>query len=63
MAEVEKFKAVTKLTYFEQAKFFLNAFWNEYQGEAENIWKYAWKFVELDLDKKKEGSDLGFPLS
>jgi len=55
---LNKFKEVTKKTYFDQAKFFLNAFWPEYQGEAETVWKYAWKFVELDLDKKKAGIDL-----
>jgi len=56
--ELSKFKEVTKLTYAEQGKFFLNAFWKEYQGEAENVWKYAFKFIELDTQKKKGGCDL-----
>jgi chromosome segregation ATPase len=46
------------MKYPEQAKWFMNAFWNEgAEGETENIWKCASKFMELDA-KKKEGNEL-----
>jgi len=51
-------KKVTAKTYDDQAKFFLNAFWREYSGEAENVWKYAQKIIELDHEKGKKGADL-----
>jgi len=56
--DMNLFKEVTKKPYIDQAKFYLNAFWKESQDELENIWKYAQKFIELDLQKKKEGCDL-----
>jgi len=56
--ELTQFKQVTAKTYEDQAKFFLNAFWREYREDAENIWKYAQKIIELDLEKGKKGSDL-----
>src|SRR4051812_48080055 len=37
---------------------FLNAFWLEgLDSEAENVWKFTQKFIELD-SKKKEGNEL-----
>lgn len=56
--ELSKFKEVTAKNYSDQAKFFLNAFWKEYSNDAEKIWVYTWKFIELDFEKGKEGSDL-----
>ncbi len=53
-----EFAAVIAKTYKEQAVFFLNAFWPEYSGEGEQVWKYVQKFVELDQAKGKEGNDL-----
>eukprot|EP01119_Soliformovum_irregulare_P002146 TRINITY_DN1228_c0_g1_i1.p1 TRINITY_DN1228_c0_g1~~TRINITY_DN1228_c0_g1_i1.p1 ORF type:complete len:270 (-),score=110.43 TRINITY_DN1228_c0_g1_i1:82-891(-) len=52
------FKEVTAKKYADQAQFFLNAFWPENGKDAEDVWKYWNKIVELDLDKKKEGCDL-----
>eukprot|EP01090_Pellita_catalonica_P002691 TRINITY_DN12264_c0_g1_i1.p1 TRINITY_DN12264_c0_g1~~TRINITY_DN12264_c0_g1_i1.p1 ORF type:complete len:404 (+),score=162.31 TRINITY_DN12264_c0_g1_i1:50-1261(+) len=46
------------MNYADQGKAFLNAFWEDCSDEAEKIWTWANKFAELDLDKKKEGSDL-----
>jgi hypothetical protein len=38
----------------------LNGFWKDgAEQEAENIWTYTHKFVELDEKKKKEGNELG----
>jgi len=54
-----KFAAVTSKTYSEQAKFFMNAFWTYgIEQEAENIWKFAQKCIELDTEKKKNGNEL-----
>jgi len=50
-----KFAAVTSKTYSEQAKFFMNAFWTYgIEQEAENIWKFAQKCIELDTEKKEK---------
>jgi len=54
----EKFREFTRMTYIEQSKAFLNAYWHEYEGEAENVWDWTHQFIELDIDKGKEGSDL-----
>jgi len=54
-----KFAAVTSKIYSEQAKFFMNAFWTMgIEQEAENIWKFAQKCIELDTEKKKNGNEL-----
>lgn len=57
-SELERFKQVTAKNYGDQAVFFLNAFWAECSGEAENVYKYWQKIVALDTEKKKEGCDL-----
>lgn len=50
---------VTRKTYPEQAKWFLNAFWKSGgQQAAEEVWNYAHKFIELDNEKKKNGNEL-----
>eukprot|EP01101_Sappina_pedata_P003097 TRINITY_DN13316_c0_g1_i1.p1 TRINITY_DN13316_c0_g1~~TRINITY_DN13316_c0_g1_i1.p1 ORF type:complete len:227 (+),score=143.45 TRINITY_DN13316_c0_g1_i1:28-708(+) len=52
------FKDVTKKTHADQAKFFLNAFWAEYGKDAETLWKWVAKVVQLDEKNGKEGNDL-----
>jgi hypothetical protein len=53
------FGDITRKKYDEQAKWFLNGFWKQgAQEEAENIWKFTQKFIELDTQKKKEGNEL-----
>lgn len=47
----EKLEALSKRKYSEQGQFFLNAFWNEYQGEAEKVWT-SWGKIK-DLDKQQ----------
>jgi hypothetical protein len=42
------FNAICAKTYTEQSIFFLNAYWAEFNGEANNIWNAYKKFVELD---------------
>lgn len=37
---------------------FLNAFWEQYKGEAEKLWKHVQLFNELDLQRHAEGSGL-----
>jgi len=54
----QSFDQFVKMNYADQGKAFLNAYWDQHSGEAENIWTWAHKFAELDLDKKAEGCDL-----
>jgi hypothetical protein len=50
---------VTRKTYPEQAKWFLNAFWKSGgQQAAEEVWNFCQKFIELDGDKRKNGNEL-----
>ena len=44
--------------YKDQAVFFLNAYWTDVGTDAEKVWIRHAKFVELDLQKGAEGSDL-----
>jgi chemotaxis protein histidine kinase CheA len=54
----QKFKSFTAQNYGGQAKAFLNAFWQEREGEAERVWDVYNIFVEIDFENKKEGCDL-----
>jgi len=56
----DKLKELCTKTHREQAIWFLNAFWSKasMEKEAENIWKYAHKFNELDLQKHETGNTL-----
>jgi len=54
----QKFKQFVSLNYGEQAKAFLNAYWQEHAGNGEEIWGFAQQFYALDLDNGKEGRDL-----
>jgi hypothetical protein len=46
---LKEFSAVSKkLNYKQQAQFFLNAYWSEYGKEAETVYDFTSKFVELD---------------
>lgn len=58
MAIQQKFKEFTNTVYTEQGKCFLNAFWDEHQNLAEEVWGWAVQFAELDIDNAKEGKDL-----
>ncbi len=50
---------VTRHSYPDQAKWFLNAFWKDgAEAEAENVWNFTQKFIELDHEKKKNGNEL-----
>jgi len=45
------------MKYDAQAKWVLNGFWKKLEPEAESVWKFAQKFIELD-SRKKEGNEL-----
>jgi len=53
-----KFREFTGLKYADQAKAFLNAYWQEWQTNCEQVWTWWNQFLELDLDNGKEGKDL-----
>jgi len=44
--------------YSDQAIWFLNGFWDDVQGNAEDVWKWVELFSELDQDKKGDGCEL-----
>jgi len=56
--EADGLLAVSSQPYAHQAQFFLNAFWGEYQTEAEACWKFVHGFQKLDNVKGKEGNEL-----
>jgi len=58
MANQQKWQAVATSPYADQAKAFLNAFWDSVGNDAEKVWVWVHKFIELDIDKKAEGFDL-----
>ena len=53
----DKFRDLSNKTYAAQAKWFLNGFWDEVGKDAEQIWKYVHKCIELD-DRRSKGNDL-----
>lgn len=56
---MDKLKGLSAKTYFDQAKWFLNAYLERYGvEEAENVWNFAHKMVELDEKNGKEGGEL-----
>jgi len=58
MSVQELFSAFTAKKYEDQAKAFLNAYWEEHEKDAEKIWEYWNIFIELDEKNGKEGKDL-----
>eukprot|EP00456_Euglypha_rotunda_P084141 TRINITY_DN842_c0_g1_i18.p1 TRINITY_DN842_c0_g1~~TRINITY_DN842_c0_g1_i18.p1 ORF type:complete len:232 (-),score=55.68 TRINITY_DN842_c0_g1_i18:11-706(-) len=45
---LEQFQTVTTKKFTDQGIFFLNAYWKEHSEHAEDVWKFAQKFIELD---------------
>jgi len=56
--EQEKLADLCTRTHKDQVVWFLNAFWNELQGEAEKLWTWKFKCDELDLQNHELGSGL-----
>merc|ERR1712137_510855 len=54
----EKLQELSKLTYKQQAVWFLNAFWEEREGEAELLWKYVLTCADLDMELHGDGCGL-----
>jgi len=49
---------LTRMKYADQAKWYLNGFWTEgAEPEADSVWKFATKCIELDK-RKKDGCEL-----
>jgi len=53
-----KFAELNRMKYADQAKWFLNGFWDTLSNESEAMWKCTQKFIELDVEKKANGSEL-----
>jgi len=45
---MDQFKEVTSKPHKDQAIYFLNAFWDEHGKDAEDVWKWTTKFLELE---------------
>eukprot|EP01095_Lingulamoeba_sp_RSL-Kostka_P006767 TRINITY_DN213_c0_g1_i6.p1 TRINITY_DN213_c0_g1~~TRINITY_DN213_c0_g1_i6.p1 ORF type:complete len:205 (-),score=124.35 TRINITY_DN213_c0_g1_i6:300-914(-) len=54
----EKLTELCGFPYHQQAVWFLNAFWNEHEGEAEKLWAFVDKCSEFDYEKHEEGCGL-----
>jgi len=55
----EKLTELCNKTYKEQIVWFLNAFWEDFaEKQAEHMWKYNLKCIDLDLAKRAEGNAL-----
>jgi len=54
----EKLQALAKLTYKQQAVWFLNAFWETNENAAETLWQYVHTCSDLDIEFHEEGCGL-----
>jgi len=54
----ERLQDLSSRTYKEQAIWWLNAFWNKYESEADKLWDWVAKFSKLDLEKHGDGCGL-----
>jgi DNA polymerase III alpha subunit (gram-positive type) len=58
-AQRKGFADIVAKKYSDQAIWYLNGFWKDgAEAEAETVWKYAQKFIEIDEKRKKEGNEL-----
>jgi len=58
MSDLDKLHDLCNKTYKEQAVWFLNAFWDTKESEAEKLWAYVDRLTELDLEHHGEGHAL-----
>lgn len=57
--DMDKLKQLSSLKYAEQAKWFLNAYFEKYgEDEYEKVWNYAHKMAELDEKNGADGNEL-----
>lgn len=70
-ASLEAFSVACKKPFSEQAQFFLNAFWDEYGDQAENIYSISWELIKKAdmrwrnvkyVHQYDEGNDLDFDM-
>jgi len=54
----EKLLSLCSKTYKEQAVWFLNAYWDQFQSEGESIWGFVLKHTSLDLQNGAGGAGL-----
>jgi len=69
---LKAFNVASKKKFSEQACFFLNAYWDEFGDQAEEIYSVAWDVIKkVDMDNKgikyihlyEEGNELDFDMS
>jgi len=54
----EKLASLCQQTYKNQAIWFLNAFWETHQGEADKLWKIVAQCADLDAQRHGDGNGL-----
>ncbi|ELR19658.1 TolAlike protein [Acanthamoeba castellanii str. Neff] len=54
----EKLNQLCGRTYKEQVVWFLNAFWDQFQADAEKLWKHVQLCADLDAQRHAEGTAL-----
>ncbi len=54
----EKLSQLCGRTYKEQVVWFLNAFWDQFQGDAEKLWKHVLLCADLDSQRHADGTAL-----
>jgi len=71
-ASLQAFNIATKKKFAEQAQFFLNAYWDEFGDQAEQIYSVAWEHMKMAdmrvrgvkyLHLYEEGCELDFDMS
>jgi len=53
-----KLQHLSRLTYKQQAVWFLNGFWEQFQGEGEKLWNWVNTCGELDMENHADGCGL-----
>jgi hypothetical protein len=54
----ERMQSLLNKTHKEQTIWFMNAFWNTVSSDAEKLWQYTHKCVDLDIEKRQDGTGL-----
>merc|ERR1712137_1323908 len=54
----DKLQALSKLTYKQQAVWFMNGFWEQTEKDAEKLWQYVHTCADLDMENHENGCGL-----
>jgi hypothetical protein len=54
--DLEKLAHLCSLSYKQQAVWFLNAFWDQFEAEAPKLWKIVGQCADLDAQRHGDGT-------